>query len=209
VLSAPLIFGKCSTKVTRSFNKQWCSMLRFRGLIFSNKVKGSLRTFGISSWKFILLILIIVEPISAAAVKSKPLRETVPLPVLFQPKGPGHYPCQITLKSTYDIRVYQLECTVCPEGSVLELEFITPTHQPVTQDIPVVNISYVRVVLCVIKTYPAQKKVQRTFYVSVVNDIKDKYFTTSLHRLTWQNQISRITVDSDKEYLGAPVTDQL
>lgn len=79
-----------------------------------------------------------VEPISAA-VKSRPLRDTVPLPVLFQPKGPGHYPCQITLKSAYDIRVYQLECTVCPEGSVLELEFITPTHQSVTQDIPVVN----------------------------------------------------------------------
>ena len=85
-----------------------------------------------------------MESISATG-KSRPLRDTVPLPVLFQPKGPGHYPCQITLKSAYDIRVYQLECTVCPEGSVLELEFITPTHQPVTQDIPVVNISYILV----------------------------------------------------------------
>ena len=116
----------------------------FRGMTFLNRVKGYLGTFGISLWKFLFLILIVAESISAA-VKSTPLRDTVPLPVLFQPKGPGHYPCQITLKSAYDIRVYQLECTVCPEGSVLELDFITPTHQSVTQDIPVVNITYILV----------------------------------------------------------------
>lgn len=38
------------------------------------------------------------------------------------------------------MRVYQVECTVTPEGSALELEFVSPTHQSVTQDIPVVNI---------------------------------------------------------------------
>lgn len=68
-------------------------------------------------------------------------KKTISLPVTFQPKGPGHYPCTITLKSAHDIRVYQLECTVTPEGSALELEFTSPAHQSVSQDIPVVNQS--------------------------------------------------------------------
>ena len=62
----------------------------------------------------------------------------VKLPVTFKPGGPGHYPCQIVLRSPYDIRVYQVESTVSPEGSTLELQFKTPTHQSITQDIPVV-----------------------------------------------------------------------
>lgn len=88
------------------------------------------------------LCLILVE-LTSTALKSGPLKNTVPLPVTFQPKGPGHYPCRIILKSAHDTRVYQLECTVSPEGSALELEFISPTHQSVTQDIPVVNTSCV------------------------------------------------------------------
>lgn len=152
--------------------------LGFR-LTFSNIGKGYLGTFGISLWKFLFLILIVVEPISAA-VKSRPLRDTVPLPVLFQPKGPGHYPCQITLKSAYDIRVYQLECTVCPEGSVLELEFITPTHQSVTQDIPVVNTTYkyIFVILCVNETLSCPTESTTNLVCPVVTDIECKYVTS-------------------------------
>lgn len=78
---------------------------------------------------------------TSATSESGPLRNTVPLPVTFQPSGPGHYPCRIVLKSAHDMRVYQLECTVTSAGSALELEFTSPTHQSVTQDIPVVNQS--------------------------------------------------------------------
>ncbi|XP_048577373.1 cilia- and flagella-associated protein 47-like isoform X2 [Nematostella vectensis] len=66
---------------------------------------------------------------------------TVMIPVTFKPNGAGHYPCQVVLRSAHDIRVYQVECTVSPEGSSLELEFNSPTHQSVTQDVPVVNHS--------------------------------------------------------------------
>ncbi|PFX34680.1 Calponin-likey domain-containing protein 2 [Stylophora pistillata] len=75
--------------------------------------------------------------LTSGTLKSGPLRNTVSLPVSFQPNGPGHYPCRIVLKSAHDMRVYQLECTVTPVGSALELEFTSPTHQSVTQDIPV------------------------------------------------------------------------
>ena len=86
-----------------------------------------------------MFFLIPVE-LTSAGLKSP--RNTIPLPVTFQPQGPGHYPCQIILKSAHDVRVYQLECTVTPEGSALELEFTSPAHQSVTQDIPVVNIVF-------------------------------------------------------------------
>lgn len=79
--------------------------------------------------------------LTSATSESGPLRNTVPLPVTFQPSGPGHYPCRIVLKSAHDMRVYQLECTVTSAGSALELEFTSPTHQSVTQDIPVVSVA--------------------------------------------------------------------
>lgn len=63
----------------------------------------------------------------------------VPLPVQFTANDPGHYPCQISLKSANDIRVYQIECTVSPGGQDTQLEFTTPLHQSVTQEIPVVR----------------------------------------------------------------------
>ena len=66
-------------------------------------------------------------------------RETVKLPITFVPSGPGHYPCRIILRSHNDIRVYQIECTVNPEGSSVEIEFTSPTHESVTQDVPVVR----------------------------------------------------------------------
>ena len=46
---------------------------------------------------------------------------------------------QITLKAQDDIRVFRIECTVVPEGSQAELEFNTPVHEPLTQDIPIVR----------------------------------------------------------------------
>ena len=83
------------------------------------------------------MLFLISADLTSSGQKS--LKNTIPLPVTFQPKGPGHYPCRIILKSAHDMRVYQLECTVTPEGSALELEFTSPAQQSVTQDIPVVN----------------------------------------------------------------------
>ena len=87
--------------------------------------------------RYILMLFLISADLTSSGQKS--LKNTIPLPVTFQPKGPGHYPCRIILKSAHDMRVYQLECTVTPEGSALELEFTSPAQQSVTQDIPVVN----------------------------------------------------------------------
>ncbi|XP_072178621.1 cilia- and flagella-associated protein 47-like [Diadema setosum] len=63
----------------------------------------------------------------------------IPLPIRFTPKGAGHYPCRVVLRSPNDIRVYQIECTVNPEGTVAQIEFTAPVHQSVSQDIPIVN----------------------------------------------------------------------
>ncbi|ESO84826.1 hypothetical protein LOTGIDRAFT_196276 [Lottia gigantea] len=65
----------------------------------------------------------------------------VELPIVFKAGAAGHYPAQITLRSTDDIRVYQLECTVNPDGSMAELELSVPVNQSVTQHIPIVNMT--------------------------------------------------------------------
>ena len=65
----------------------------------------------------------------------------VPLPIRFAPKGAGHYPCRVVLRSPNDIRVYQIECSVNPEGTVAQIEFTAPVHQSVPQNIPVVSWS--------------------------------------------------------------------
>ncbi|XP_071954714.1 cilia- and flagella-associated protein 47-like isoform X2 [Antedon mediterranea] len=64
---------------------------------------------------------------------------SVRLPVKFIPKDPGHYPCQLVLRSSNDIRVYHLECTVSAEGTAAQIEFTAPVHQSITQDIPIIN----------------------------------------------------------------------
>ncbi len=64
---------------------------------------------------------------------------TMDLPISFRATEPGHYKCRVTLKSQDDVRVYHIECTVTPEGSEATIEFTAPTHQAVTQDIPIVS----------------------------------------------------------------------
>ncbi|XP_033635373.1 cilia- and flagella-associated protein 47-like isoform X1 [Asterias rubens] len=64
---------------------------------------------------------------------------TVSLPVRFSPKSAGHYPCRVVLRSANDIRVYLIECTVNPEGTAAQIEFMAPVHQSVSQEIPIVN----------------------------------------------------------------------
>ncbi|NXH40573.1 CFA47 protein, partial [Dicaeum eximium] len=67
--------------------------------------------------------------------------ETVELPIKFTPKHPGCYHCQILLKSSCDIRVYEIECVVNPDHADAQLEFLTPAYQTVTQEIPITNMS--------------------------------------------------------------------
>ncbi|XP_041127618.1 cilia- and flagella-associated protein 47-like isoform X2 [Polyodon spathula] len=65
--------------------------------------------------------------------------DAVAVPLKFHPPAPGRYPCQIILHSPRDVRVYLIECVVNSEGTEVELEFVTPAHQSVTQEIPLNN----------------------------------------------------------------------
>ncbi|NXY33099.1 CFA47 protein, partial [Pomatorhinus ruficollis] len=67
--------------------------------------------------------------------------DTVEFPIKFTPKYPGWYHCQIVLKSSCDIRVYEIECVVNADQADAQLEFLTPAFQAVTQEIPISNIS--------------------------------------------------------------------
>lgn len=65
--------------------------------------------------------------------------QCVELPLVFSAETPGHFDCQILLKSAGDIRLYQIECTAIPEFSNTCIEFETPVLQKCTQDIPIIN----------------------------------------------------------------------
>ncbi|XP_041343867.1 cilia- and flagella-associated protein 47 [Pyrgilauda ruficollis] len=67
--------------------------------------------------------------------------DTVEFPIKFTPKKAGCYHCQIVLKSSWDIRVYEIECVVNADQADAQLEFLTPAYQTVTQEIPITNIS--------------------------------------------------------------------
>ncbi|NWT16340.1 CFA47 protein, partial [Vireo altiloquus] len=67
--------------------------------------------------------------------------DTVALPIKFTPKDAGCFRCQIVLKSSRDIRVYEIECVVSAEQADAQVEFLTPAFQMVTQEIPISNKS--------------------------------------------------------------------
>ncbi|KAL9867454.1 cilia- and flagella-associated protein 47 [Geothlypis trichas] len=67
--------------------------------------------------------------------------DAVEFPIKFTPKKPGCYHCQIILKSSYDIRVYEIECVVNADQADAQLEFLIPAYQTVTQEIPISNLS--------------------------------------------------------------------
>ncbi|NXQ90837.1 CFA47 protein, partial [Nyctibius grandis] len=68
--------------------------------------------------------------------------DAVELPIKFIPPNAGCYHCQILLKSSCDVRVYEIECVVNADHVEAELEFLTPAYQAVIQDIPISNMSY-------------------------------------------------------------------
>ncbi|KFP88922.1 hypothetical protein N311_00976, partial [Apaloderma vittatum] len=63
------------------------------------------------------------------------------LPIKFIPQYAGCFHCQILLKSSCDVRVYEVECIVNTDHAEAELEFVTPAYQAVIQEIPVSNMS--------------------------------------------------------------------
>ncbi|NWV69071.1 CFA47 protein, partial [Malurus elegans] len=67
--------------------------------------------------------------------------DTVEFPIKFTPRRAGCYRCQIILKSSYDVRVYEIECVVHAEHADAQLEFVSPAYQTVTQEIPISNMS--------------------------------------------------------------------
>ncbi|NXY21220.1 CFA47 protein, partial [Atrichornis clamosus] len=67
--------------------------------------------------------------------------DTVELPLKFTPQYTGCYHCQILLRSSNDLRVYEVECVVNADQADAQLEFLSPAYQTVTQDIPISNTS--------------------------------------------------------------------
>ncbi|NXC08202.1 CFA47 protein, partial [Orthonyx spaldingii] len=67
--------------------------------------------------------------------------DTVAFPIKFTPRSAGCYHCQILLKSSSDIRVYEIVCVVNADQADAQLEFQTPAYQMVTQEIPISNTS--------------------------------------------------------------------
>ncbi|NXI58171.1 CFA47 protein, partial [Chloroceryle aenea] len=67
--------------------------------------------------------------------------DAVELPIKFIPQYAGCYHCQILLKSSCDVRVYEIECVVNTDDAEAELEFLTPAYRAVIQDIPISNMS--------------------------------------------------------------------
>ncbi|XP_072116671.1 cilia- and flagella-associated protein 47-like [Mobula birostris] len=66
--------------------------------------------------------------------------DSISMPMKFVSKGPGHYTCQVLLKSQYDVRLYNIVCVVNSEEYFeSELEIAASTHQSVTKNIPLQN----------------------------------------------------------------------
>ncbi|XP_067349403.1 cilia and flagella-associated protein 47-like isoform X2 [Channa argus] len=63
----------------------------------------------------------------------------VDIPLRFQADSVGQFICQVVLRSWCDIRVYMLEALVTSQGGSFHLNFTTPAHRSVTQDIPLHN----------------------------------------------------------------------
>ncbi|KAM9334135.1 cilia and flagella-associated protein 47-like [Symphorus nematophorus] len=63
----------------------------------------------------------------------------VDLPLRFQADSVGKFTCQVVLRSWCDTRVYVLEAMVTSQGGPIHLDFSSPAHRSVTQDIPLQN----------------------------------------------------------------------
>ncbi|MGH0144520.1 UNVERIFIED_CONTAM: hypothetical protein FKN15_016434 [Acipenser sinensis] len=111
---------------------------RYCTIILSNEQVGEFvySVEGKAELPLPLSLLPVQSPHVLRVSSASPENEAVAVPLKFHSKAPGRYPCQIILHSPRDVRVYLIECVVNSEGTEAELEFVTPAHQSVTQDIP-------------------------------------------------------------------------
>ncbi|KAA8579715.1 hypothetical protein FQN60_006808 [Etheostoma spectabile] len=65
----------------------------------------------------------------------------VDIPLQFQANSVGQFTCQVVLRSWCDTRVYLLEALVTSQGGSVHLDFSSPAHRSVTQDIPLGKLS--------------------------------------------------------------------
>ncbi|XP_042368969.1 cilia- and flagella-associated protein 47-like isoform X1 [Plectropomus leopardus] len=63
----------------------------------------------------------------------------VDIPLQFQADSVGQFTCQVVLRSWCDTRVYVLEALVTSQGGSVHLNFSSPAHRSVTQDLPLHN----------------------------------------------------------------------
>ncbi|KAJ8003687.1 hypothetical protein DPEC_G00150910 [Dallia pectoralis] len=84
---------------------------------------------------------IISLPVAGDTQENTTEPEVVLMPLRFHAREPGRFCCQLVLRSWRDIRVHLLEAVVTGEGGHAQLEFTTPAHLSVTQDIPLTNNS--------------------------------------------------------------------
>uniref|UniRef100_UPI0037E78C74 cilia and flagella-associated protein 47-like n=1 Tax=Semicossyphus pulcher TaxID=241346 RepID=UPI0037E78C74 len=63
----------------------------------------------------------------------------VDIPLRFQADSVGQFTCHVVLSSWCDTRVYVLEAEVTSQEGSVHLDFSTPAHHSVTQDIPLHN----------------------------------------------------------------------
>ncbi|KAM8903182.1 cilia- and flagella-associated protein 47-like [Spinachia spinachia] len=65
----------------------------------------------------------------------------VDIPVRFQADCVGQFICQVVLRSCRDTRVYVLEALVTSQEGSVHLDFSSPAHHAITQDIPLGKLS--------------------------------------------------------------------
>lgn len=71
--------------------------------------------------------------------KDEALLQLSRVPLVLRPKGPGTYPCRVTLTSAKDVRVYEVELTVEAAGPSRMITFSTTVGVPILQALPVSN----------------------------------------------------------------------
>jgi hypothetical protein len=80
-------------------------------------------------------------PETLTVSKKMSMHESMSLPVSFIPKTSGIYPCNVILRSDYDLRLYTIEGKAISSGVRSELDFSVPVRQKITQEIPLTNKS--------------------------------------------------------------------
>ena len=117
------------------------ALIDFPATLFVNNMAYCCHSssFSVQYYKYHIKNTTIISTISPCLTAGVHEDGTIDLPITFHATEPGHYPCKVILRSQDDVRVYRIECTVTPEGSEATISFTAPTHQAVSQDIPIVS----------------------------------------------------------------------